>query len=117
MLKVKGLFNAYCYFWNNVINLENSLYSKFATILLYYYQEISLTELSSMEVLTMYLLPKFHRSPYKYRFISSSSNYSTTIFLFTSALNTIKKSYCIFFCNKAYENSGINYFGVLKKPA
>ena len=48
--------------------------------------------LVSMVVPTMYWLPKLHKSPYEYRFISSSSHCSTTSFsiLFTRALNTIK---------------------------
>ena len=45
-----------------------------------------------IKVPTIYHLPKFHKSPYKYGFIFSSSHWSTTriSILFTNALNTIK---------------------------
>ena len=70
---------------------------------------------STLTVPTMYWLPKLHKNPYKFRFISSSSNCSTTklSILLTSALTTIK-SLVINFCNKVYENSGINYFWSVK---
>ena len=68
-----------------------------------------------MKVPTMYWLPKLHKTPYKYRFISSSSHCSTTklSILLTSTLGTIKN--LIINCsNKAFENSGINYFWSVK---
>lgn len=63
----------------------------------------------------MYWLPKLHKKPYKFRFISASSKCSTTRIsvLLTSALTTIKEL-IINFCNKAYVNSGINYFWSIK---
>ena len=68
-----------------------------------------------MKVPTMYWLLKLHNTPYTYRFISSSSHCSTTKFsiLLTSTLGTIKN--LIINCsNKAFENSGINYFWSVK---
>ena len=69
----------------------------------------------SMTVPTMYWLPKLHKTPYKSRFISSSSNCSTTKVseILTKTLTAIK-NLVINFCNKVYENSGINYFWSVK---
>ena len=80
-------------------------------------------EPNTMKVPTMYWLPKLHKTPYKYRFISSSSHCSTTklshcsttklSILLTSTLGTIKN--LIINCsNKAFENSGINSFWSVK---
>ena len=64
---------------------------------------------------TMYWIPKLHKKPYKARFIANSSSCTTTklSILFTSCLTKIKdhvKSYC----DKAYQNSGINLFWSIK---
>ena len=63
----------------------------------------------------MYWLPKLHKTPYKYRFISSSSHCSNTklSIILTSTLGTIK-NLIINFSNKAFENSEINYFWSVK---
>jgi len=68
-----------------------------------------------MKVPTMYWLPKLHKTPFKFRFISASSKCSTTHIsvLLTSALTTIK-NLVINYCNKCYENSSINYFWSVK---
>ena len=63
----------------------------------------------------MYWLPKLHKRPYKSRFISASSKCTTTKLsvLLTTALTTIKEL-VINYCNKVYENSGVNYFWSVK---
>lgn len=63
----------------------------------------------------MYWIPKLHKTPYKSRFISSSSHCSTTklSIILTNTLTTIK-NLVVNFCNKAHENSGINYFWSVK---
>ena len=64
---------------------------------------------------TMYWVPKLHKTPYKHRFISASSNCSTTnlsIHL-TSAFTCIKEL-VIKYCDKTYQNSNINYFWSVK---
>ena len=68
-----------------------------------------------MKVPTMYWLPKLHKNPFKFRFISASSKCSTTrvSVLLTSALTTIK-NLVLNFCNKCFENTGINYFWSVK---
>ena len=64
---------------------------------------------------TMYWLPKLHKNPYKARFIANSSSCTTTKLstLLTSCLTKIKE-HVKFYCDKTYENSGINLFGLLK---
>ena len=63
----------------------------------------------------MYWIPKLHKSPYKSRYISSSSHCSTTklSIILTNTLTTIK-NLVVNFCNKAFANSGINYFWSVK---
>jgi len=63
----------------------------------------------------MYWIPKLHKKSYKARFIANSSSCTTTklSILLTSCLTKIKdhvKSYC----DKAYQNSGINLFWSIK---
>ena len=67
------------------------------------------------KVPTMYWLPKLHKKPFKFRFISASSKCTTTKIsvLLTSALTTIKEL-IIKYCNKAYEHDGVNYFWSVK---
>ena len=64
---------------------------------------------------TLYWLPKLHKKPFKFRFISASSKCSTTKLskLLTNALSTIK-NFVINYCNKCYEHSGVNYFWSIK---
>ena len=64
---------------------------------------------------TMYWIPKLHKNPYKARFISSASSCTTTELskLLTSCLTKIKE-HVQFYCNKTYENSGINLFWSIK---
>ena len=68
-----------------------------------------------MTLPTMYWIPKLHKTPYKSRFISSSSHCSTTklSIILTNTLTAIK-DLVINFCNKAFDNSGINYFWSVK---
>lgn len=63
----------------------------------------------------MYWLPKLHKNPFKFRFISASSKCTTTNIsvLLTTALTTIKEL-IIKYCNKAYECNGTNYFWSVK---
>lgn len=67
---------------------------------------------------TMYWLPKLHKKPYKARFIANSSSCTTTklSILLTSCLTKIKE-HVKFYCDKAYENSGINLFWSIKNSA
>ena len=67
---------------------------------------------------TMYWLPKLHKKPYKARFIANSSSCTTTklSILLTSCLTKIKEHWK-FYCEKAYENSGINLFWSIKNSA
>ena len=67
------------------------------------------------KVPTMYWLPKLHKNPFKFRFISASSKCTTTKIsvLLTSILTTVK-NFIINYCNKAYTNSGVNYFWSVK---
>lgn len=64
---------------------------------------------------TMYWIPKLHKKPYKARFIANSSSCTTTklSLLLTSCLTTIKEHWK-FYCEKAYQNSGINLFWSIK---
>ena len=63
----------------------------------------------------MYWLPKLHKKPFKFRFISASSKCTTTKIsvLLTTALSKFKEL-IINYCNKAYEHSGVNYFWSVK---
>ena len=64
---------------------------------------------------TMYWLPKLHKTPYKARFIANSSSCTTTniSILLTSCLTAVK-DHMVNYCNKVYENSGINCFWSIK---
>lgn len=64
---------------------------------------------------TMYWIPKLHKDPYKARFIANSSCCTTTklSILLTSCLTTIKE-HVKRYCNKVYENTGINLFWSIK---
>ena len=64
---------------------------------------------------TMYWIPKLHKKPYKARFIANSSSCTTTklSLLLTSCLTKIKE-HVKFYCDKAYQNSGINLFWSIK---
>ena len=63
------------------------------------------------KILTLYCLPKLHKSPYKARFIANFSSCTTTELskLLTSCLNAVKK-HVIKDCEKVYERSGKNLF-------
>ena len=65
-----------------------------------------------------YWLPKLHKNPYKYRFISNSSHCSTTILTkhITSALTTVKV-HVIKYCENAFGNSNVNYFWSTKNSS
>ena len=64
---------------------------------------------------TMYWIPKLHKNPYKARFIANSSSCTTTKLskLITSCLTAVKE-HVKRYCDKAYENSGINLFWSIK---
>ena len=64
---------------------------------------------------TMYWIPKLHKNPYKARFIANSSSCTTTKLskLLTSCLIKIKE-HVKRYCDKAYDNSGINLFWSIK---
>mgnify|MGYP001355262276 CR=1 FL=1 len=63
----------------------------------------------------MYWIPKLHKKPYKERFISNSRSCTTTklSILLTSCLAKIK-DHVELYCDKTYENSGINMFWSIK---
>ena len=63
----------------------------------------------------MYWIPKLHKSPFKARFIANSSACTTTNLskLLTSCLSTVK-NHVIKYCEKVYENSGVNLFWSIK---
>ena len=64
---------------------------------------------------TMYWIPKLHKTPYKSRFIANSSACTTTKLskLLTSSLIKIKE-HVQRYCDKTYENSGLNLFWSIK---
>ena len=64
---------------------------------------------------TMYWLPKLHKVPYKSRFIANARNSTSNNLskLLTSCLTAIKQ-HVIRYCDKAYENSGVNLFWSIK---
>ena len=64
---------------------------------------------------TLYWLPKFHKRPYKTRFIAYSSACSATelSILLTSCLTAIK-NHVIKFCTTVYERNGKNLFWSIK---
>ena len=68
-----------------------------------------------LKVPTMYWLPKLHKKPFKFRFISASSKCTTTKIsvLLTSALSKFKEI-IVNYCIKAYEHTGVNYFWSIK---
>ena len=67
------------------------------------------------KVPALYWLPKFHKNPYKARFIANYSSCTTTELskLLTSCLTAVKK-HVIKYCEKVYERSGKNLLGLLK---
>lgn len=63
----------------------------------------------------MYWIPKLHKNPYKSRFISASSKCSlTNISKVLSLALTTMKEFIIRYCDKIFENSGINHFWSVK---
>ena len=64
----------------------------------------------------MHWLPKFHKRPYKARFVANSSSCTTTELskLFTSCLTAIKAK-VIKYRETVYERSGKNMFWPIKK--
>ena len=63
----------------------------------------------------IYWLSKFHKRPYKSRFIANSGSCTTTdlFILLTSCLTAIK-NHVIKYCTTVYEMFGKKYFGLLK---
>ena len=64
---------------------------------------------------TLYWLPKFHKRPYKARFIAYSSSCTTTVLskLLTSTLTAVKNNWIRYY-DTVYERDGINYFWPIK---
>ena len=64
---------------------------------------------------TFYWLPKLHKQPYKSRFITNSSECTTTelSILLTSCLTAIK-NHVIKYCTTVYERNGKNLFWSIK---
>ena len=67
------------------------------------------------ELPTFYWLPQLHKNPFKSRFISNFSHYSTTILSkhITSALTAVK-DHVIKYSETAFSNSNVNYFWSIK---
>ena len=63
----------------------------------------------------MYWIPKLHKSPYKACFIANSTSCTTTSLsvLLTSCLTKIKE-HVERYCDKTFQNSGINLFWSIK---
>ena len=72
-------------------------------------------EITQHKLPTMYWIPKLHKKSFKARFNANSSSCTTTklSILLTSCLTKIKE-HVKFYCDKAYENSGINLFWSIK---
>ena len=75
---------------------------------------VGITE-SQEKLPAFYWLPKLHKRPYKARFIANSSSCTTTSLskVLTYCLTAIK-NHRIKYCEKTYENEGINYFWSIK---
>ena len=70
---------------------------------------------TSNKLPTMYWIPKLHKNPYKSRFISASSKCSlTNISKVLSLALTTMKEFIIQYCEKVFENSGVNHFWSIK---
>lgn len=70
---------------------------------------------ASNKLPTMYWIPKLHKNPYKSRFISASSKCSlTNISKVLSLALTTMKEFIIQYCEKVFENSGVNHFWSIK---
>ena len=71
--------------------------------------------MSQQKLPTMYWIPKLHKSPYKARFIANSTSCTTTnvSVLLTSCLTKIKE-HVERYCDKTFQNSGINLFWSIK---
>ena len=67
---------------------------------------------------TMYWIPKLHKKPYKARFIANSTFCTTTKLsvLLTSCLTKIKE-HVKRYCDKTYQNSGLNLFWSIKNSS
>ena len=70
------------------------------------------------ELPPFYRLPKLHKRPYKSRFISNSSPFSTTILSkhITSALTAVK-DHVIKHSETAFSNGNVNYFWSIKNSS
>ena len=72
-------------------------------------------KIDKCELPTFYWLPKLHKRPFKSRFISNFSHYSTAILSkhITSALTAVKDN-VIKYSETAFSNSNVNYFWSIK---
>ena len=72
-------------------------------------------DITQRKLPTMYWIPKLHKKPYKARFIANSTSCTTTKLsvLLTSCLTKIKE-HVTRYCEKTYQNSGINLFWSIK---
>ena len=64
---------------------------------------------------TLYWLPKFHKRPYKARFVANSRSCTTTVLfkLLTSCLTAVIKHWIRYY-DTVYERDGINYVWSIK---
>ena len=64
---------------------------------------------------SLYWIPKLHKTPYKSRFIANASSSTTTHIskLLTYCLTAVR-NHVVKYCEKVYENSGINIFWSIK---
>jgi hypothetical protein len=72
-------------------------------------------DITQRKLPTMYWIPKLHKIPYKARFIANSTSCTTTKLsvLLTSCLTKIKE-HVTRYCEKTYQNSGLNLFWSIK---
>ena len=64
---------------------------------------------------TIYWLPKFHKQPYKSRFIANSSSYTTTeLFILLSSCLTAIKTMSLNIAQQFMKGMVTIYFGLLK---
>ena len=75
-------------------------------------------KIDKCELRTFYWLPKLHKNPFKSRFMSNSSNCSTTILSkhITSALTAVK-DHVIKYSETAFCNSNVNYVWSIKNSS
>ena len=75
-------------------------------------------KIDKLDLPTFYWLPKLHKNPYKSRFISHSSNCSSTILSkhITSALTAVK-DHVMKYSETTFSSSNVNYFWSIKNSS